>query len=186
MKLFAFIVYMITFTQLSYAAFFELCLISLFCTSAYSYDLTHSTKDTSKSDPIITVFYITKYLLHFIYHYLRKQKHSLMELENCEEPLKPWQTKSIQVFKWYDSADIFCTDIIVYQSVSFIQTNFIRLFMSVVNQIVTKLCGDTLPNNFNKWQTETQDNLKKEIDEVDAKLDAELESDCEDEPKKII
>jgi hypothetical protein len=192
MTLFTLIFYTLAFTQLSYTIFFDFCLISLFCKSAYSYDLLlpeNNKFDDFNSDPIVAVFYIIKYLLHFINHYFCKLKHELMELKydnniydgDCDI-LTYLQYKCIQFIEWYKSADIYYTDVIINQTIIFIQTIFLRLFRYIVSQIVTKIFSKSDPT-FNVWQT--NNNLKKNIEilDLDFDLDAELELETDSDEK---
>jgi hypothetical protein len=202
MKLLTIIVYLVAFAQFSYSIFFDFCLISLFCTSAYSYDLTLTEpKNDLKTDPIVSIFYITKYLLHFIYHFLRKQKQQLMELKNdniqvdedidCEDYcvdyfkkygiIKLIQYIFIRLFEWYDLVDNYYTEVIVIQSVSFIQRNFIRLFTYIVTKIISRLGSKSLPT-FDVWQT--NNSLKENINMLDLELDADIEIETESETEE--
>jgi hypothetical protein len=201
MKLFTLIFYTLAFTQLSYTIFVDFCLISLFCTSAYSYDLLlpeNNKFDDINSDPFVAVFYIIKYLLHFINHYFCKLKHELMELKydhnniysigdgDCDI-LTYLQYKCIEFIEWYEFADNYYTEVIINQTIIFIQTFFLRLFRYIVSQIITSIFSKSEPT-FNVWQT--NNNLKKNIEildldfDLDAELELELETDSDEKSKK--
>lgn len=189
MKLLTIIFYMVAFTQLSFSVFFDFCLISLFCNSVYSYDLSlpePNNNDISSSDPIVTIFYITKYLLHFICLFLHKQKKELIELtydndyhddDDTYDVVKYLQYKCIQIIEFYNTADNYYTQVIVKQTVLFIQTSFIYLFKFIVSNFIAILSGKTLPT-FNELQS---NNSKDNINKLDIELVAELEYETETE-----
>ena len=95
------------------------------------------------------------------------------------------QYKCIQFIEWYEFADNYYTEVIINQTIIFIQTIFIRLFRFIVSQIVTKIFSNSEPT-FNVWQT--NNNLKKNIEilDLDFDLDVELETetDSDEDPKK--
>ena len=194
MKLLAIIFYMIAFTKLTFSVFFDFCLISLFCNSVYSYDLSLPEHNNSSfsSDPIVTIFYITKYLLHFIYFFLHKIKQELIELtydtdyhddDDTYDVVKYLQYNCIQIIELYNTADNYYTQVIVNQTVLFIQTKFIYLFTFIVSKFITLLSGKTLPT-FNEWQS--NNSLKDNINnlEHELELDAELEYESDTEKSK--
>ena len=192
MELFTFIVIIVTFTRLSYGAFFDLCLISLFCKAAYSYnfysydlhyeessDIMHS-KPTI--DPIHTMFYVTKYLLHFISSYMRKQMHMIRTGSHNNSMMQQAQT----CLRYYDLCNNMAgasVNALVSFSQKKLQKKLIDLFKSIVNMVIGSLNGRPELINIDIGNTHV---LEEKVEELDATLDADLEVEPEEEERSRV